>query len=105
MAGDGAYFAVEYDHVSRVARRLTEVSDALSAAVTAATDLHAVASPGFISVAAALGCARAWLVEVERLTATVDQARARLSDSVSTYRESDVASHGEFRALDAGIGG
>lgn len=99
MAGE---FSVEYDDVTLVAGQLTAVSDALAAAVRAAGDLQAVASPGFTSVDAALACAQAWLDEVERLAAVVDQARAQISDSVSTYQDTDGAAHGSFRSI---IGG
>jgi hypothetical protein len=105
MSGDGAHFSVDYDQVARVAGRLTEVADALVAAVGAAGDLHAVASPGFTSVDAALGSAQAWIAEVRRLAGRVAAARADLHGSVAAYRDSDASADGSFGAIGATIGG
>jgi hypothetical protein len=107
MSGDGAYFSVELDQVAQVAGRLTEITDALDAAVKAATDLQAVAgtNPGFASVDAALACATAWLDEVGRLTGRVATAQGNVTDSLTAYQDSDQAAHDWFRTLDTAIGG
>jgi len=102
MAGE---FSVEYDEVTRVAGQLAEITDALAAATGAAADVHAVASPGFTSVDAALECARAWLAEVERLGGRVDQARTGLAASLTEYRDTDQAGQHALQSIDAGLGG
>lgn len=82
------FFSVEFEQVEHLAGRLTEVVDALGAAVDAAGDLTAVsgANPGFAAVDAAIACATAWLDEVTRLTGRVTTAQTNVGESVATYR-------------------
>ncbi|HEY0640880.1 MAG TPA: hypothetical protein VGD67_24885 [Pseudonocardiaceae bacterium] len=107
MSGDGAFFSVEYDQVGRVAGRLSEVTDALADAKAGAADLQAVSgsNAGFTTVDAALRCAQAWLDEVDRLTGRVETARTRVTDSVTTYRDTDDTAQGWFRTFETGLEG
>jgi len=106
MSGDSA-FTIEYDQVGRVAGQLTEVTDALADAKANAADLQAVSgsNPGFTTVDAALACAQGWLDEVDRLSGRVDAARTHVTESVTTYQDTDTAAEGWFRTLDSGMEG
>lgn len=106
MSGSGAFVSIEYDQVGRVTGQLTEITDALVGAKSAAADLQAVSgsNPGFTTVTAALSCAQAWLDEVDRLAGGVAAARTHVTDSVTTYRSTDDAADGWFRTLGQGMG-